>query len=198
MIESGKLPMLSRVESHKHTSLTMKPTKTLTGILSASLVLVCATSPASANPFSGILNTINEVNRTIRSTDNAINQTTNNLGSLTNTLGINLGSSGNDTLNETESTDQVLQIYQIWYNGLSSVDQETVSWLVMEHARNQTVTFDTVAASEWFQQKPITEQSQVSATFFQLQEIIDASAQDRNRFLGFAFCVNGGSEACTL
>ncbi|MEM9091847.1 MAG: hypothetical protein AAGC93_24305 [Cyanobacteria bacterium P01_F01_bin.53] len=176
----------------------MKPTKTLTGILSASLVLVCTTSPASANPFSGILNTINEVNRTIRSTDNAINQTTNNLEGLTNTLGISFGSSDNGTLSETESTDQVLQIYKTWYNGLSSVDQETVSWLVMEHARNQAVTFDTVAGSEWFQQKPIAEQSQVSATFFKLQEIINASAEDRNRFLGFAFCVNGGGETCTL
>jgi len=171
--------------------------KGLTGLVSVTCMVLSVQAAAYANPLQGILDTINDVNNTIRSFDSTINGTSYTVNSLAETLGIDISSSSN-SISEAESTKQVLQIYEIWYGDMSPEEQETVSWLVMEHARNQSVTFDTISTSEWFLQKPIGGQSQVAATFFKLQSIIEATAQDRNRFLAFAFCVNGGSNSCEI
>ncbi|NET55427.1 MAG: hypothetical protein F6K47_04320 [Symploca sp. SIO2E6] len=171
--------------------------KGLTGLVSVMCIALSVQATAYANPLRGLTNTINGVNNAIRSFDSAINGTSHTINSLTETLGIDINSSSG-SINEAGSTEQVLQIYEIWYGDMSPEEQETVSWLVMEHARNQSVTFDTIATSEWFLQKPIEEQSQVSATFFKLQSIIEATAQDRNRFLAFAFCVNAGNDNCAM
>lgn len=170
----------------------MKIKKSLAGLASAACVLVAMQSSVLANPFGGILNTINQVNGTINAVDRTINGTAYTINSLSETLGI----SGGDVGNEDDPTAQVMSLYQTWHSGLAPAEQETVSWLVMEHARNQGVTFDTISESDWFLQKPATEQSQVAATYFKLQSLLDASAQDSNRFLGYAFCVNAGSADC--
>lgn len=172
--------------------------RSLTGFASITGIFLSTQVAVYANPFNSIINTINSVNSTIRSLDSTINGTSHTINSLTDTLGISLDSDKANSISEAESTEQVLQVYEIWYGDISPEEQEIVSWLVMEHARNQTVTFDTIATSDWFLQKPVQEQSQVSATFFQLQNIIDATAQDRNRFLAFAFCINSGNENCAM
>lgn len=166
----------------------------ITSFVSASCIVLVSQVSASANPFGGILDAINGVNSTINSVSNTINGTKYTVDSLSETLGLSSGTVGNSN----DPTRQVLELYQAWYTDLDATDQETVSWLVMENARNQVVTFDTVSGSEWFLKKPVEEQSQVAATFFQLQSLLDASAQDRNRFLGFAFCVNSGNENCPM
>jgi hypothetical protein len=166
----------------------------LTSFVSAACILLSTQVSASANPLGGILDAVNQVNRTVNSVDQTINGTRHTINSLSGTLGLDSSAAGDSG----DPTVQVLQLYQSWYGDLSPTDQETVSWLVMENARNQTVGFDTVSSSDWFLQKPAEEQSQVAATFFQLQSLLDASAQDRNRFLGFAFCVNSGSESCPM
>ena len=171
----------------------MRLNKGLTGFLSATCVLLATQVSVSANPFDGFMNTINRVNRTVNSLDHTINGTAYTINSLSETLGLNGGTVSAD---DSDPTGQVLQVYQLWYEDLSASERETVSWLVMEHARDQAVTFDTVSGSDWFLQKPAAEQSQVAASFFKLQNIIEATAQDRSRFLAFAFCVNGGGAEC--
>ncbi len=172
----------------------MRLNKGLTGLISATCVVLATQMSASANPFGDFLNTINRVNSTVNYLDRTINGTAYTVNSLSNTLGLNLGD-GED-ISESDETGQVLQVYQLWYEDLSASEKETVSWLVMEHARNQAVSFATVTSSDWFLQKPSAEQSQVAATFFKLENILEATAQDRSRFLAFAFCVNGGGTSC--
>ena len=173
----------------------MRLNRGLTGFLSATCVLLAAQVSVSANPFNGLMNAVNNVNRTVYSLDRTINGTAYTINSLSETLGLNLGG-GTVDADESDPTGQVLQVYQLWYEDLSASEQETVSWLVMEHARNQAVDFETVSSSDWFLQKPAAEQSQVAASFFKLQNIVEATAQDRSRFLAFAFCVNGGGAEC--
>lgn len=153
---------------------------------------------AIANPLRAINKVLNEVDRTnntIRRTNYTIKDTNNNVDSLSNTLGIS-PSNLNSSSNNNDSTEQVLQIYETWYKSLSPSDREIVSWLVMENARNQSVTFETISNSEWFLQKPIEEQSQIGGLYFKLDEVIKATGDDKGRFLAFAFCVNGGGDNC--
>ncbi len=173
----------------------MRLNKGLTGFLSATCILLATQMSASANPFGELLNTVNSINRNVYYLDRTINGTAYTINGLSNTLGLDLGSNSN-AISDSDPTGQVLQVYQLWYQGLPATEQETVAWLVMEHARNQSVTFDTVSGSDWFLQKPAAEQSQVAASFFKLQNIIESTAQDRSRFLAFAFCVNGGATDC--
>lgn len=178
----------------------MRLNKGLAGLLSASLALIAIQAPASAGGFGGLIdsvnNTVNRVNNTVYSLDRTINGTAYTINSLSETLGLN-ASSNKDSINAEDPTGQVLQVYRLWYDGMPAADRETVSWLVMQHAQNQAVTFDTVATSDWFKQKPAAQQSQAAANFFKLQNILEATAQDRSRFLAYAFCVNGGGgESC--
>ena len=171
----------------------MKIKTGLTGLASATCLLVAMQTTALANPFGGLLNTINQVNGTINAVDRTINGTAYTINSLSETLGIN----SSEAEAESDPTAQVMSLYETWHSDLSPSEQETVAWLVMEHARNQGVSFDTILASSQFAQMSSTDQSQVAANYFKLQSLLDASAQDSNRFLSYAFCVNGGSTSCT-
>lgn len=108
--------------------------------------------------------------------------------------------SGNEgSVDADDQTGQVLQVYQVWYEDLEPADQENVSWLVMQQAQNQDVSFETISASDWFLQKPPAEQSQAASNFFKLQNITEATADESSRFYAFAFCVNGGGgESCQI
>ncbi len=153
--------------------------------------------PASAG-FGDLLNTVNRVNRNVNYLNSTINGTAYTINGLSNTLGLDLGSR-EDAIDADDQTGQVLQVYQLWYEDLPAADQESVSWLVMQHAQDQDVTFETVSTSDWFLQKTPTEQSQAAANFFKLQDITEATAQEKSRFLAFAFCVNGGGgESCVI
>lgn len=161
-------------------------------------VLLMTQTAASANPFRNLGNIFN--NQIQRSVEGVVNRGTNAITTgaeqaLFDALNLN-PSSVNNSSGNANSGDQVLRIYEAWYGSLSDTDKETVSWLIMQHARNQTVTFETISSTEWFMQKPIAEQSQVASVFFKLQQVIDASANDRGRFLAFAFCVNSGTQNC--
>ncbi len=175
----------------------MKINKALTAFVSAACLLTVSQAPASAG-FGDLLNTVNRVNRNLNYLNNTINGTAYTLTSLSNTLGLDL-SANEGAIDADDQTGQVLQVYQLWYESLPAAEQENVSWLVMQQAQNQDVTFETVSTSDWFLQKAPTEQSQTAANFFKLQDITEATAQERSRFLAFAFCVNGGGgESCEV
>lgn len=153
---------------------------------------ICLSSlPSLANPFGSIERTLNGINGTINGVNGTVNNTTRTIDNLNNVLGIDGRSSNSD-----DPTEQVLDIYQTWYKGLSASDQEIVSWLVMEYARNNAVTFETLSTSEWFLQKNLQEQQKVAALFFKVNEIVTATGGEKSRFLAFAFCVNSGGQEC--
>ena len=175
----------------------MKIRKPLINLVSATCLLVAVQVPASAG-FGDLINTIDRVNYTVNRLDRTINGTAYTVNSLSNTLGLDL-SSREGEISADDPTGQVLQVYQLWYEELPSADQENVSWLVMQHAQDQDVSFETVSNSEWFLQKAPAEQSQAAANFFKLQNITEATAQEKSRFLAFAFCVNGGGgDSCEV
>jgi hypothetical protein len=170
----------------------------LISLASASAMVLALQSSALANPFrfiNDIVDTINNANRSVDSLNRAINNTSDTINNLTNTLGINPNNL-DSSVSDADSTGQVLLVYDAWYSELSTSDQEIVSWLVMEHARNPAVSFETIASSEWFWQQSVEEQSQVAAMYFKLDEIIKATQNEKGRFLAYAFCVNGGAESC--
>ncbi|MGB7084432.1 MAG: hypothetical protein WBD47_02680 [Phormidesmis sp.] len=175
----------------------MKINKVLTSFISAACLLAAAQVPASAG-FGDFLNTIDRVNGTVNRLDRTINGTAYTVNSLSNTLGLDLNSQ-EGAIDADDETGQVLQVYQLWYEDLPSADQETVSWLVMQQAQDQEVSFETISSSDWFLQKTPAQQSQAAANFFKLQNITEAAAQEQSRFLAFAFCVNGGGgESCEI
>ncbi len=175
----------------------MKIRKSLASLVSAACLLVAVQSPASAG-FGDLLNTINRVNNTVNSLDRTINGTAYTVNSLSETLGLNLNSREGE-ISADDQTGQVMQVYQLWYEDLSAADKENVSWMVMQHAQDQDVSFETISNSDWFLQKTPTEQSQAAANFFKLQNITEATAQEKSRFLAFAFCVNGGGgDSCQV
>lgn len=175
----------------------MKINKVFTSLFAATCLLSATQLPASAG-FGNVLNTINRVNSTVNYLDRTINGTVYTINSLSDTLGIDI--SGNEgSVDADDQTGQVLQVYQIWYEDLEPAAQENVSWLVMQQAQNQDVSFETISASDWFLQKPPAEQSQAASNFFKLQNITEATADESSRFYAFAFCVNGGGgESCQI
>ena len=172
--------------------------KKLACLVSASCVLFLTQIHASANPFGGIdetLDTVNDVNATINALDQAINGTGYTLNSLSDILGLN---ASDIFLEDVAAINQLSHVYEIWYGGLPLAEQETVAWLILELAQNEIVTLDMLSTSERFLQMSASEQSQVATTLFQLQSLVEATAQDEVRFLDFAACLNGGSAACAL
>lgn len=175
----------------------MKIKTVLTGLLSATCLLAAAQVPASAG-FGDVLNTIDRVNYNVNRLDRTINGTAYTINSLSNTLGLD-SSRTEGAVTADDPTGQVLQVYKLWYEELPAADQETVSWLVMQQAQNQDVSFETVSSSDWFLQKTPAQQSQAASNFFKLQNITEATAQEESRFLAFAFCVNGGGgDTCQI
>lgn len=175
----------------------MKTNKVLTSFFAATCLLSALQIPASAG-FGDVLNSINRVNNTVNYLDRTINGTAYTINSLSDTLGLDLNSE-EGAIDADDQTGQVLQVYQLWYEDLPAADQENVSWLVMQQAQNQDVTFETVSSSDWFLQKTPAEQSQAASNFFKLQNITEATAQEESRFYAFAFCVNGGGgESCEI
>jgi len=96
--------------------------KKIAGLASVTLILLSVPSAVRANPFQGMLNTINGVNNTINSVSGSINGTRHTVNGLAATLGISLGSNGN-SVNETEPTKKVLQIYELWYKGMGRIQR---------------------------------------------------------------------------
>jgi hypothetical protein len=140
-----------------------------------------------AGPFNilrEVTGTINEIRGGVRATQGAVDD-------LSNVLGIDGKASNSD-----DPTEQVLDIYQSWYQNLAAPDKEIVSWLVMQYARNQQVTFENLSSTEWFLQKSLQDQQKVGGLFFKVNQIVEATGGEKNRFLAFAFCVNGGGQEC--
>lgn len=169
----------------------------LAGLFSITCVMLSTQATVSANPFGSLgnaINTINEVNATIDTFEQAINGSPHSILSLSQTLGLN--SEAMNVIDAVDATQQVLQLYNVWTNELSASDLDNLTWLVTQSLSNQDMSLDVLSASSWFLGKTGAEQSQVLSTFSQLQDIIEATGQDKGQFLNYAACLASGG-TCT-
>lgn len=170
----------------------------LAGLLSVTCVMLAAPLSASANPFGSIgnvVNTVNEVNATIDTFEQALNGSPHSILSLSQTLG--LDSEAANVIDAVEATQQVLQLYDIWTNGLSASELDVVSLLVTQLTSDQNLSVETLATKAWFSQKPSAEQTQITSTLLQLTDMMEATGQSEGQFLNYAACLATGSTTCT-
>jgi hypothetical protein len=168
--------------------------KILPSLLTIGISIV-ATEPAHANPF-GFINDINNALGGVNNTVNSIKGTQQNagstLGNLTNLLGVS--QPANNT--SGDPTSQMLDIYSKWYSNVSASDKEIINWLTTQYAEDTPVNFSAFAKSPLYQGKDAQGKSQASALFFKFNELTKAVGPQKDKFLAFAFCVNGGGKNC--
>ena len=171
--------------------------KIFPALLTISISIAAAIEPAHANPF-GFLNDINNavsgVNNTVNSIKGTQQNTGNALGNLTNLLGISQPATNN--ADSGDSTSQVLDIYSKWDNNISASDKEIINWLTTQYAEDTPVNFSAFSKSPLYQGKDPQGKSQASALFFKFTELTKAVGPQKDKFLAFAFCVNGGGKNC--
>jgi hypothetical protein len=151
--------------------------------------------PAQANPFdflNGINRTVNDVNNTVNSVKGTQQNAGGALGNLTNFLGIGQPASNNSS----DPTAQVLEVYAKWYTSVSPADKEIVNMLTTQFAEDTPMTFAAFSKTPFYKGKDAQGKSQASATFFKFSEVIKAVGPQKDKFLAYAFCVNGGGKDC--
>jgi hypothetical protein len=160
------------------------------------LAAFCAISFRASVASAGFLDSVNSVIRGVNNTTETVRGTAYTVNNLNSLLGISPGQNNRGNGDSAASIDQVLGVYETWYKGLPEADKGIVSQFVMAYATEQTPTFATIAGSDWFKTKTPQEQQKVGELFFKFNQIVQASASDKNQFLSFAFCVNNGSPNC--
>lgn len=173
----------------------MKLTTGLRGLIAAALLTASVHTGAIANPFGGLTNSIEEVNDTVETVEN-VSDTIQTITNLSNTLG--MGDDINLSIGDSDPVGQVMELYGLWFTDLPTSEQEVAAWLISEYAGNEATSFAMVSASEWFLQKPESEQAQVADTFDKIQTLFNATESDSSRFLGYASCVSGGISSCAI
>jgi hypothetical protein len=154
-------------------------------------------SPAQANPF-GFLDqinkTVNDINGTVNSVKGTTANTGNAIGNLTNFLGI--GKSESPAAN-ADPSDQVNGAYAAWYKGMSPAEKEIANALTSEYAEKGALDFSAFKSTDLYKAAKTSQEKQaISAMFFKYSEVVKAAASKKDKFLAFAFCVNGGSTTC--
>ncbi|MEQ8959888.1 MAG: hypothetical protein RLP02_18515 [Coleofasciculus sp. C2-GNP5-27] len=155
------------------------------------VLAVCLSPMTSLAGFGDLIRDVNDAVNTINNTRRAVDGTVNNLSDV---LGIDGNVSDSD-----DPTQQVLDLYQSWYQQLAASEQELVSALIMQYAKNQQMTFETLSTTEWFLQQSMQDQQKIGGLFFKVNQILEGVEEtggERNRFLAFAFCVNSGGQDC--
>jgi hypothetical protein len=160
-------------------------------VVSASLIALA--TPAQANPF-GFLNQVNEalggVNHTVNTVRGTGQHATGTLGNLSNLLGIAQPSNA-----PADPNVQIMDIYAKWYGGMTPADKEIVNLLITQYAEDLPLTFANFSRTPLYKSKSAQDKPKASTTFFKFLDLVKAVPQ-KDKFLAFAFCVNGGSSSC--
>jgi hypothetical protein len=168
-------------------------TSILSGLLLATVASAAIVRPAQAGPFdflNGINNTINQVNGTVngvRDVHGNTNSTLSNLGGLGNLLGI--GSS-------STSSNDIRDVYASWYGTMSSAEKEVVKVLVNEFAEDKVSSFAEFKKIPEYSRLSAPAKATASSIFFKFKEVSKAAQPQKDNFLAFAFCMNGGAKKC--
>jgi hypothetical protein len=164
-------------------------------VLMVGVSMSALASPVQAGPFdflNSINSTVNDVNNTVNGIKGTQQNTGSAIGNLTNLLGIGQPASNNSG----DPTAQVLQVYSKWYSSVTPVDKEIVNMLTTQYAEDTPMTFAAFSKTPFYKGKDAQSKSQASATFFKFSEVIKAVGPQKDKFLAYAFCVNGGGKDC--
>ena len=165
------------------------PTLLVTSISIATIV-----SPAHAGFLDGINDALRGVNNTVNSIQGTQQNAGGTLGNLTNLLGI--GGKPASNAAPGDPTAQVLDIYSKWYTSVTPAEKEIVNLLTTSYAEDKPMSFGDFSKSPMYQGKDTQGKSQASAIFFKFSEVIKAVGPQKDKFLAYAFCVNGGGKNC--
>lgn len=150
--------------------------------------------PASILAFP--LEEIDDILDTINDGIEQINRTGDTIDEITDFLGIDGDDDGDDDADS--KTEKIFRLYATWYKGLSRSEQRLVSWLTLEYAKNQDMTFNIITSREGFSEKPLQEQAKIAHIYYKFDAIYKAVEEDKSIFFSFAFCVNSGSDSCPV
>jgi hypothetical protein len=174
------------------------PVKISALLFSASIGFVALSPrPAQAGPFdflNQINGSVNEVNNTVNGIKGTGANTNSAVGNLSDLLGV--GKSSTPATAAADTGTQVLGVYADWYKAMSPADKEIINTLTSEYAEQGSVSFTTFKATDLYKSKTSADKQKASALFFKYSEVIKAVGPQKDKFLAFAFCVNGGGTNC--
>ncbi|MEQ8385241.1 MAG: hypothetical protein RH949_23045 [Coleofasciculus sp. A1-SPW-01] len=163
-----------------------------------SFFLICSVtfsqSPVLALPLDEIDDIIDSINDGIEE----INRTGETIDEITDFLGITGDDDEEDEDDQSNKKEKLFRLYATWYKGLSPSEQRLVSWLTLEYAKNQDITFNIITSREGFSEKPLQEQAKIGHIYHTFDAIYKAVEEDKSIFFSFAFCVNSGSDSCPV
>lgn len=173
----------------------------------SALALFAATScvalserPAQAGPFdflNQINNTVREVNGTVNGIKNTGAETNSAIGNLTDLLGVGKSAAPAAGAPAADPAAQVNGAYGAWYKGMSPAEKEIANALTSEYAEKGALDFGAFKAGELYKAAKTSQEKQAaSALFFKYAEVVKVVGPQKEKFLAFAFCVNGGSTTC--
>lgn len=162
----------------------MKSLNIIGSIATATMLVLVTSFNARADIFSEITN----IKKTVEGTKDNIQGAGSTLGDLGKMFGIG----GNNQ--PTDPSAQALSVYAEWYKTMSPMEKDVVSMLATEYAEKGTLDFAGFKGTNFYKTKTIAERQKMSGIFFKFNEV--AKNAQKDKFLAFAFCVNGGGTNC--
>jgi hypothetical protein len=157
-------------------------------------------SPAQAGPFdflNQINSTVREVNGTVNGIKNTGTETNSAIGNLTDLLGVGKSPAPAAGAAAVDPAAQVNGAYGAWYKGMSPTEKEIANALTSEYAEKGALDFAAFKSSDLFKAAKTSKEKQAaSALFFKYAEVVKVVGPQKEKFLAYAFCVNGGSTTC--
>jgi hypothetical protein len=164
-------------------------------VLSLYISIALSSTSLLLNSFKAKADIFSDLDR-INQSVNEAKKNVENTGSTLNGLGgmLGIGKNGNNS-GSVDSNTQVLNVYADWYKVMSPLDRDVARMLTTEYAEKGSLDFTTFKATKFYTSSTIEQRQKISAVFFKFNEIVKA-VQQKDKFLAFAFCVNGGSTSC--
>ena len=169
-------------------------------IFAATSCVALSQRPAQAGPFdflNQINNTVREVNGTVNGIKNTGAETNSAIGNLTDLLGVGKSAAPAAGVAAADPAAQVNGAYGAWYKGMSPAEKEIANALTSEYAEKGALDFAAFKSTDLFKAAKTSQEKQAaSALFFKYAEVVKVVGPQKEKFLAFAFCVNGGSTTC--
>ncbi|MFP4123264.1 hypothetical protein [Coleofasciculus sp.] len=162
-----------------------------------SFCLICSVTFNQSSVLALPLEEIDDIIDSINDGIEKINRTGETIDEITDFLGID-EEDEDDEDDQSNKKEKLFRLYATWYKGLSPSEQRLVSWLTLEYAKNQDMTFNIITSREGFSEKPLQEQAKIGHIYHTFDAIYKAVEEDKSIFFSFAFCVNSGSDSCPV
>lgn len=162
--------------------------------------LICSVAFGQISVFALPLDELDDILDSIEDGIEIINRTGETIDEITEFLGIDEEDEQEAETDDSEAKQirKLFTLYATWYKGLSPSEQNLVSWLTLEYAKNQDMNFNLLASRDCFSEKSLQEQAKIGQIYYKFDAIYQAVEDNKSIFLAFAFCVNSGSESCPV